>query len=171
MSIPHRVASRWLAAFQRQRRQKGEERRKRKQRYRRTRQQAKRQSARYRKTHRSQTKRYQKRYRRNPGRFQRRRAGVLSFGKTPFWDLEHDRGGEIQQVDVDTELVDTTIDGAPRQYGLWDFLDTAVFPTEEGEDDFFGRLDTEFEYSDDDADDDGIVDDLDDDFDLGFDGV
>jgi hypothetical protein len=58
------------------------------------------------------------------------------------------------------------LDGNPKQYGLWDFLDTAVFPTEDGEGDFFGQLDQEFEYEDDDADDDGLDDDIDDDFDL-----
>lgn len=173
MRLSQRVASRWISARQRQRRQKGEDRRERRQRYRRTKATAKRQSARYRKTHRHQTKRYQKRYRKNPKRFQRRRAGVFAFNNTPFVDLEHGVEGEIQHVDCEGELVQTILNGEPREYGLWDFLDTAVFPTEESEGEFFGQLDQEFdvEDEDDDADDDGLIDEVDEDFDLGPDGV
>jgi len=176
--IAQRVASRWLAARQRQRRQKGQSKIERRRRYRKTRSKAKKQSARYRKTHKSKTKRYQKRYRKNPKRFQRKRANILAFTDTPFFDLEHGMDGQVQQVDVDEELVQTTVNGESKQYGLWDFLDSTVFPSEDGEGDFFGQLDQEFEYDetdvdedDYDADDDGIPDDIDDDFDLGPSGV
>ena len=79
--------------------------------------------------------------------------------------------GEVEQIDLGGDLVQTTLDGQPKEYGLWDFLDTAVFPTEEGEEAFLGRLDTEFEWTDDDADDDGVPDDEDDDFDLSDDDL
>jgi hypothetical protein len=171
MTIANRVAARWLAARARQRRQKGQGKLDRQRRYRRQRQKAKRQSAQYRRTHKTQVKRYQKKYRRNPSRFMRRRASVIAFSDIPFYDLEHGMGGEVQQVNLDDDLVQTSLDGTPKEYGLWDFLDTVVFPDEGDEGEFFGVLDDEFEWSDDDADDDGVSDEEDEDFDLGPSGV
>jgi hypothetical protein len=92
---------------------------------------------------------------------------LIAFEDIPFIDLEHDTEGQVQQVDVEQDIVQTTMDGESKEYDLWRFLDTAAFPTEEGEDEFFGELDPYFDYVDEDADDDGVPDDVDTDFDLG----
>lgn len=170
MRLAEKVARRFIA---RRRRQRGQAKVKRKQRYRRQKSQAKRQSKQWRKKNRSKVKRYRKRYTRTPTKFKMRKAGTVAFAEEmPFWDLEHGIEGDVDHIDVDGELVQTKVNGEPREYGLDSFLDSTIIITEDGEEHFFGELDRIFEIGPDDeeddwdADDDGVPDTSDPGFDL-----
>jgi hypothetical protein len=169
MRLAEKVARRFLA---RRRRQRGQAKVKRKQRYRRQKAQSRRQAKQWRRKNRSKVKRYRKKYKRNPTKFKMRKAGSVAFAEEmPFWDLEHGIEGDVDHIDVEGDLVQTKVNGEPREYGLDTFLDSTVIITEDGEEHFFGELDRVFEIGPDDeddwdADDDGVPDTSDPGFDL-----
>lgn len=169
MKLAERVARRFVARKQRQR---GQAKRHRQMAYRHQKAKAKRQAKQWRKRNQAKVKRYRKRYQQNPNRFKMKHAGGIMFAEEmPFWDLEHGFEGDVQHVDPELELIQTTVNGEPREYGLDSFLDSVVLIDEEDEDQFFGELDKAFEVDPDeeedlDADDDGIPDSADPGFDL-----
>jgi len=138
----------------------GEARKRRKQ-YRKTKQKSKTQAKRYRATHKTQIRKTQKRYRRNPGaRRMRRRADAPEVTELdiPIWDLGKDRGGEIDQLNLDDETVTVTYDdGGAETLDVLALLDNAVLVDPEDEAELWESLDAEFGGDDDDDDDDELV--------------
>jgi hypothetical protein len=58
-----------------------------------------------------------------------------------FWDTSTDQPGEVQGLDLDNAEVKTKVDGEPKSYDLYDFMDQAAVVFEEDEQDLIRTLD------------------------------
>lgn len=140
-SIAAEIATEEQLAFKPRRRQRGIKKRVRQKTYRRTKQKSKRQSQKWRKRNPSKVKRYRRKRKLNPKRHRLRMAEV----EKPFWDLEHGQEGEVTSINPEEETLQAMVNGQPKEYGVFGFLDTAVFLSEEGESAFFNVLDDAYD--------------------------
>lgn len=133
-----------ISAWKPRRRQRGKKKRERQKRYRQTKQKSRRQSQKWRKRNPSKVKRYERKRRRQPQRHRLRRA----MEGVPFWDLEHGAEGEVVQVNPEQESLQAMVEGQPKEYGVFSFLDETVFTSPEGETEFFDTLDQAWDARD-----------------------
>jgi len=128
-------------------RQKGDALRKRRQQYRRSKSKSKRQSKLWRQQHPSAVKKYHKQLKLHPNLHKlRRRASERTLAtEVPFWDLSTGQEGQVETFLPDTEQVQTRVNGEPKLYDLFDFLDSTAIVTEEAENDLLTLLDEYYE--------------------------